>query len=148
MKKSRLTDEITSISQRRTTGEVLLYGGFAPVVIAPLTAMGDKPVPVGLVGAGALAWVGGWALARYSQPSDEFWQTTIPKIKPEQTKSDDIRECLRSPSSTTIAGADQTWIYRAKSPALIGGSDRTLTVPFNNGIVRNVSQTKSDRQAE
>lgn len=135
--------EMQSVENRRSMGKVLFVGGLGAMLVAPATVGSSYSTATSLLSIGAIASSLGAYMHYYSHPSEEFWQSTVSKLKVGETKSAQVEECLRKPSATSIAGSEATWTYYVASPGLLGlgGSSQSLDLTFQNGILASVRRT-------
>jgi outer membrane protein assembly factor BamE (lipoprotein component of BamABCDE complex) len=137
--------EMAAVRSRRTLGKGLIIGGLGAIVVGPalVTSLSGYSSAVGLMSVGAIAATVGAYLHFNTNPSDTFWQNTMSQIKVGETRTEDVRQCLGSPTASTSSGAEETWTYAtAKTGFLgVGGSARTVAITFKDSVVSKLNKT-------
>jgi len=133
--------EMASVRSRRSLGKGLIIGGVALGLLTP-TISNDYAKELDLLTVALVASAGGLYLHN-TNPSDQFWQSTMSQIKVGRTQVDDVRQCLGGPSTTTSSGTDETWTYQTAHSGFLGlgGSARSASITFRNGVVSNFRKT-------
>jgi hypothetical protein len=135
--------EMASVRSRRSLGKVLIIGGIAGGVVASTLTSNDYGKSLDVLTVSLLAATAGLYLHYNSNPSDQFWQSTMSQIKVGQTRSDDLRQCLGAPSGTTSSGVEETWTYQTAHSGFLGfgGSARSVSITMKDAVVSNVRKT-------
>jgi hypothetical protein len=151
--------EIRRLERRRNIGGVLVLGTLAADALVLWLSRGDpSPAEVPrnidrdrramaiIIGSLPIALVG-LHINQNSHPGETFWQQTLARMKVGETRSADVRACLRAPSATSSTGAEETWTYFTTRPDAwrYGGSLRTVSFTFKDGVLAEVRRSEVNR---
>jgi len=134
---------MASVRSRRSLGKGLIIGGLALGLVTPTVSNGDLGKGTDLLTVALVSAAAGTYLAFSSHPSDEFWQTTMGRVKVGETRTEDLSQCLGRPSTTTVSGNEETWTYQTAHSGFLGlgGSARSVNITLKDGVVAGVRRT-------
>ena len=142
--------EIRRLEIQRDAGKVLMLTGAAVGFLGAIAvhAHPGRGFPV-VLASGALG-LGGAIVIGTAHPSESFWQVTLPRAQRGVTTTEDVRSCLHEPATTSVAGAEEQWIYRAGSSGVfrLGRSASTVRFTFENGVLKELRRTAGEADAD
>jgi hypothetical protein len=86
----------------------------------------------------------GYHIYQSSYPDEAFWRRTLARMKIGETRSVDVRTCLRAPSATSSSGAEEKLTYFTSRPAgwWDGGPIRTVSFTFKDSVLTEVRRSE------
>ncbi len=150
------TSEVRRLERRRQVGGRLALGTLAAnAVVFALSIGGTNPegapraIERGRRSMGfAVATLPIVLLGAYfhasSYPDEGFWARALARTKIGETTSADVVACLRKPSATSVAGAEEKWTYFStrSDEWWSRGSLRAVSFTFKNGVLAEVRRSE------
>ena len=145
--------EVRHAERMRGVGYALVAGTTAADLVAMLTiprnpgGFSTARSHFGFVAATAPVALAGYFIAARARPGEGFWERVIPRLKVGETRSADVRLCLRRPDIATSSGGEQRWTYVTARPSTLGGTLRTVRLTFRDSVLTDVQRTEVSRYA-
>jgi hypothetical protein len=110
-------------------------------------ALGRRTMTIA-VGSLPFALAGGYLYTR-SYPGESFWQRTLARMKIGETRSAQVRACLREPWATSVtttfgSGAQEEWTYAWKR----WGSLHSVRFTFKDSVLAEVRRSRATLPVE
>ena len=137
---------VRAAESRHKLGTALLWGGVGSTVLFYGVAYksGGTTGTTSVISLAGLGSVVAGTLLRRSASGTSDWDATVAQFKKGETRAEDVRSCLGTPSSSTSSGDEQHWTYVGGKQGLFGGSVETLTVNFKAGTFTEVQRSRSN----
>ena len=137
--------EIRGAKHRATFG-VVLMGASLPVSLTGMYMTKNSrghpegPVATGIAVGAGLA-VLGYAVVASAVPRESFWQRAIGRMRPGETTTEDVRECLSTPVAQTASDTLEEWTYLTSR---FSRRVKSVSLTFRDSVLVGVRRAEVD----
>jgi hypothetical protein len=141
--------EMRRIEIQRSVGKAIFFTGVAVGLLGTIAAHSHPERGLAVVLTTGAVSLSGLLIAAAATPSESFWGVTLARAQVGLTTAEDVRTCLHDPSGTSVAGAEEQLIYRARPSGIfkMGNSLSTVRFTFRNGVLAEVRRNEGQVDA-